>query len=277
MPRISQMPPPSIQLSGLELIPALQGGGADSNVGLPLLCSGPPYGGNVLALRLPMAADMISTSDGDPGAGKVRWNHVTPESATEIYVSDDDGDSGDLEAVLAALDAGGYLYLQGGLDSEARNNWQRWQVTSVTPESGYSTLAVSLQSSGGTFADEDVLELTVQQPLPSPGIDRNVVTTATSSSGTTALDASLGDYFKVALTENTTIALINVPNACTLHLQLIQHASAGPYTVNFPGTWDWGDGNDPPDMVTGAGKSLDVIVTTNDAGASAIATARARA
>ena len=275
MPNISDLPPPG-QLTGLELLPALQGGGADGNVGLPLLVQNPAFGGNVLALRVPAAADMSATTAGDPGAGGIRWNNADPHLATELYISDEDGDGGDLATQLATLAAGGFIYVQGRADSEARDNLQRWQVTGVNAGAGYTTLEVSIQASGGVFADGDLLELTVQQPRPSPGVDRNVVTIVTSSGGTTELDASLGDYFKSALTENATIAMTNAPAACTLHLQLTQHASAGPYTVTFPSSWDWGEGNSAPAMPAGAGKSLDVIVTTNDYGASAIATARAR-
>ena len=49
MPRLSQLPPPASPLSGLELTPLLQGGGADGNVGLPILAYGNLPRGNVLA------------------------------------------------------------------------------------------------------------------------------------------------------------------------------------------------------------------------------------
>lgn len=264
MPRISQMPPPAVPLSGLELLPALQGGGADANVGLPLLTSGPPYGGAVLALRLPMEADMAATSEADPGAGMVRWNHATPGSATELYISDADGDAGDLAAVFAALSAGGYVYLQGAADTDARANWQRWQVTSISVESGYTKLEVALQLSGGTFADEDPLELTVQQPVPSPGVDRNVVTAVSSSGGVTTLDASLGDYFTTTLNENTTIALINVPQACTISLRIQQGAGTA-YTVTFPASFLKRGGGDFVIPAT-LGARHRLIATTDDFG-----------
>jgi hypothetical protein len=167
MPRISQMPPPELPLSGLELLPAIQGGGVDANIGLPLLTIGPPFGGDVLALRVPVTADMTSTVEGDPGAGGVRWNHSTPALATELYVSNVDGDAGDLIAVFAGLRVGGVLYLQGSVDSESRDNWQRWQVTNIGAESGYVKLAVALKLSGGSFEDGDQLELTIQQPIRS--------------------------------------------------------------------------------------------------------------
>lgn len=274
MPKLSDMPPPGT-LTGLELIPMLQGGGVDGNVGVPLLVYNPAFGGSVLALRVPMVADLSATIEADPGAAGVRWNNADPDSAGELYINDADGDSGDLAAVFASLTVGGFIYLQGATNSAARDNLQRWQVTSKSDESGYTKLGVSLQASSGAFSDDDALELIIQQPAPSPGVDRNVVTTVSSSSGTTTCDASLGDYFKTTLGENTTLALSNVPAACTLHIQATQGASA--YTLGFPAGWNWGAGNSAPTMPEGPGAILDLIVTTNDSGATGIVSARVRA
>lgn len=274
MARISEMPAPG-PLTGLELIPALQGGGSDGNVGLPLLVNNPAFGGAVLALRVPMVADLSATTEADPGAAGVRWNNADPHAATELYINDADGDSGGLAALFATLVAGGYVYLQGAADSDARDNLQRWQVTSVSAETGYTKLAVTLQANGGTFADDDALELIIQQPIPSPGVDRNIVTAVTSSSGTTTVNAALGDYFKSTLSEDTAIAVTNVPPACTLHLALTQDTTAR--EVTWPGSWNWGKGVTAPTMPADAGAVLDVMVTSNDAGAEFIATARERA
>src|SRR5690606_37439449 len=187
MPKISDMPAPGT-LTGLELILILQGGGADGNAGLPLLVHNSAFGGNVLALRVPLVADLSATADANPGAAGVRWNNADPHLATELYVNDADGDAGDLAALFATLAAGGFVYLQGGIDSAARDNLQRWQVTSVSAETGYTKLGVSLQASGGTFSDTDALELTIQQPALTTGVDRNVVTVISSIAGVTTFD-----------------------------------------------------------------------------------------
>lgn len=277
MPKISEMQKPVLPLSGLEMIPALQGGGIDANVGVPILAYGGLPNGNVLALRAPMTADLSATTDADPGAGNVRWNNADPDLATVLYVNDADTDAGNLTSVWSALTVGGFVYVQASDDSDRRGVWQKWQVASITDATGYAKIGVSLQGSNGAFVDDEPVEFTAQQPSSPPGIDRNVITTVSSSSGTTTCDASLGDYFKTALTENTTLALSNVPAACTLHIQITQHASTGPYTAAFPSGWDWGQGNSAPTMPTGAGKIMDVIVTTNDSGATGVATARNRA
>lgn len=273
MSRISQMPPPDA-LTGLELVPMLQGGGLDGsgNRAAPILAYGSVPRGQVLALRRPMAADLGSTSDGDPGAGGVRWGDVDPDAAGELYVSHADVDSGALASELAALQTGGFVYVQGSADSDARSTWQKWQVTSVAPQSGYTRIGVALQASSGGFADADPVELTLQQPTPSPGTDRNVVTAVASAGGATTLDASLGDYFTTALSEDTAIAVTNVPAGCTLALSITQDAVAR--EVAWPAAWNWG--GPAPVMPAGAGAVLDVIITTFDAGGTFIASSRVR-
>lgn len=265
MPRISEMPRPG-PLTGLELVPAIQGGGHDANRGVPLLLTGAPFGGAVLALRVPMVADLGSIADGDPGAGRVRWNDTEPSQATVLYVSDEDGEAGDLATPLAALAVGGYVYLQGGADSEARNNLQKWQVLSIDSAPGYTKVGVAPQASAGAFADLDDLELTFQQPLPAPGLDRRVVTSVASIDGTTALDVSLGDYFTTELTEDTTLVMLNVPQACTVSLRITQDAVTAREVV-FPLSFLARDGSNLSVPET-LGARHRLIATTDDYGAS---------
>lgn len=265
MPRLSEMPAPDFPLTGLELVPVLQGAGLPGNRGIPLLAHNPAFGGALLALRVPMAADLSATADADPGAGNVRWNNADPHAATELYVSDADADAGDLATLIASLAVGGFVYVQGG-PPEERENLQRWQVTSTSAESGYTRIGVALQASAGAFTDDDVLELTVQQPAPSPGVDRNVLTTPSSSGGTLTLDASQGDYFRTMLTEAVaTLVVTNVPTACTLALWVEQVTAQ--YGVAWPAAFDWGDGNTAPDVSDlGDGDELFVVISTFDAG-----------
>ncbi|MGH8075617.1 MAG: hypothetical protein ACREO4_16325 [Lysobacter sp.] len=262
MPRLSEMPAPGA-LTGLELLPALQGGGVDGNVGLPLLLSNPAFGGNVLALRVPMAADMSGATEADPGAAGVRWNNADPELATEIYISDADGNAGDLAAFFASLAVGGFIYVQGSADSAARDNLQRWQVTAVDAEAGYTKLAVALQASAGVFDDDDALELTIQQPAPTPGVDRNVVTALSSASGLVTVDCSLGDFFTLTPTEVITgWSFTNVPTGCCLSILATQGGT--PYAIAVPAaTWP---GGTVGAFSTAAGKVDELSLLTMDAG-----------
>lgn len=266
MSKLSEMSPPTLPLTGLEMTPALQGGGVDGNVGLPLLAYGQLPRGNVLLLRAPMLADMSATAEADPGAGKLRWNNADPDDATEIYIDDLDDDAGDLSGLWAALDVGGFVYVQGAADSDARDNWQKWQVTAISDESGYGKLVVTLQGSNGVFTDTAALELTLQQPTPSPGVDRNVVTTVNSASGTTTLDLSLGDYFKTTLTEDTTIVVTNVPAAGSFSLRILQDATEA-FTVAFPASF-LKRGGGAFAVSTDLGARDRIIFTTDDTGAS---------
>jgi hypothetical protein len=266
MPKISEMTPPG-PLSGLELAPLLQGGGTDGNVGVPILAFGNLPRGDVLVLRAPMVADMSATADADPGAGNLRWNNADPDLATVLFVDDADSAAADLATVLATLQVGGFAYVQratDALDDDARDTWQKWQVTSNTDAAGYTKLGVTLQDSSGAFADDDVLEVTFQQPTPSPGVDRNVVTAAIPSAGVVPIDCSLGDYFTLAPTANVTgWSITNVPPACSILVRFTQDAT--PRTVAWPASFRWAGGTDGV-VSTGSGVVDLLALTTFDAG-----------
>lgn len=229
MPNISEMANP-VALTGLELVPGLQG---DDDVGVPLLALGDALPrGAVLLLRKPFLADTASTTAGDPGAGNVRWNHATQASATEIYIDDADAAAGDVSGVWATLQVGGFLYLQGVVGA-ARAKYQKWGVSAKVDEAGYGKLTVTLVSSAGSFADDEAVEMTLQQPTPSAGVDRDVVTALTSSAGLVTVDCSLGDYFTLTPTEVVTgWAFTNVPVGCTISIVLTQGAT--PYAAAMP-------------------------------------------
>lgn len=238
MPKISEMQKPVLPLSGLEMLPALQGGGVDANVGVPMFAYGGLPNGSVLALRAPMAADLSATADADPGAGNVRWNNASPDLATVLYVNDVDTDAGSLTSVWSALAVGGFVYVQASGDSDRRDTWQKWQVTSVTDATGYAKIGVSLQDSNGTFVDDEPVEFSAQLPTPSPGVDRNVVTVLSSSSGVVTVDCSLGDYFSLTPTEAVTgWVFTNVPQGAAIIIVLTQGVT--PYAVAMPSGLKW--------------------------------------
>lgn len=180
MTKISELPKLPAAISGLERIPALQDGATG---GLPLFAMRAVPQGVVVALMLPMTADLSATSDADPGAGKVRWNHATQASATILYVDDVDGSAGDIASLLASLTAGGYLYLQGaGL--EHREKWQKWQVAALTDASGYTKVAVTLVDSGDAFEADDPILVSLQQPNPTAALTRDPNVQSVTSAGT---------------------------------------------------------------------------------------------
>lgn len=181
MTKISELPKAAAALTGMERVPGLQG---DTTVGLPLFAMrGTIPRGEVLALMQPMAADLSATSDADPGAGKVRWNNGTQASATVLYVDDVDGAAGDVAAALAAVNAGGFLYLQGA-DVAHRAKWQKWQVDLVADATGYTKVNVTLLASGDAFEADDPLLLSIQQPDPAAALTREPNIQAVTSAGT---------------------------------------------------------------------------------------------
>jgi len=261
MPKISEMAAPAA-LTGLELIPGLQG---SDNTGMPLLALGALPRGTVLQLRKPFAADLSATADADPGAGKLRWNNAAPASATILYIDNAATDTTDISAAWAALQVGGFLYVQGSADGTHRGNWQKWQVTSITAATGYAKLGVSLQASAGAFADTDAVELTLQQPTPSPGVDRNTVNAVSVSSGVATVDCSLGDYFTLSPTANLTgWTFANVPPACSMMIDITQYST--PVTVAWPASFKWAGGSVGAVSTAAGAKDL-LAITTFDGGA----------
>lgn len=236
---ISTIPKPAAALTGLERVPALQGA---ANAGLPLFALGGLPRGPVLALARPFLADTAATADADPGAGNLRWNHATQASATIIYLADDDSDADDIAGVLATLTSGGYLYLQQPGTAGA-GVWQKWQVFEVTDATGYTKLGVVFQASEGTFADNAEILVSVQQPNPAAGVDRNNVSALATSGGVT-VDCELGDYFTLDLTGNVTgWTFLNLPaagKALSLAVRIGQDATAR--TVAWPASFIWANG-----------------------------------
>lgn len=270
MAKLSEMPAPTLPLSGLELVPALEGGGIDGNVAIPLLAYGQLPRGAVLKLRVPMLADLSGTADADPGAGKMRWNNAAPASATQIFIDDVDGDSADISAALAALGVGGFVYVQASGATDRRDAWQKWQVGAVTDAVGYTKVSVSLQASAGAFVADEAVELTLQQPTPSPGVDRNVVSVLSISSGVVTVDCALGDYFTLALTANVTgWVFTNVLPGCSLLIRITQDSTAR--TVAWPASFDWA-GAVASTVSTSSGARDLLAISTFNAGADWCAT-----
>lgn len=265
MAKIFEYPPTGVPVNPLVLLPVQEGGGSDGSCAIPLFAVRNVPSGQVLALRRPMLADLSATTDADPGAGKLRWNHATPGSASVLYIDDvDDADTpADLSAVLAALDVGGFVYVQGKADAD-RDNQQQWQVTSVADASGYTKVGVTLQFSNGTFADGDEIEVSVQKATPSPGVDRNVVSALSISSGVVTVDCSLGDYFTLALTANVTgWTFTNMPPGCSIMIEITQDST--PRTVAWASAMKWAGGSAGA-VSTGSGAKDVLALTTFNGG-----------
>lgn len=157
MPELTTMPRAAV-ITGGELIPGLQ---VDGAVGLLAAQIAQAPRGAMLFARAAYTADLTTTVNTDPGAGHLRWNHASPDSAIEVYLSDVDGDAADHSGLWASLGTGARLYVQrvsaGGVVAQ-----QVWLVTAVDEELGYVRLGVSLLAAHGTFEDEDAVQVSLQ-------------------------------------------------------------------------------------------------------------------
>ncbi len=261
MPRISEMPAPGA-LTGLELLPILQG---SEDASLPLFAQASIPRGAVLQLRRPFLADLSATADADPGAGNLRWNNANPLLATFLYIDDAATDAADISLAWTNLQVGGFAYVQKAGDTADRANWQKWQITSIVDAAGYAKLGVNLQASAGTFADDDMLELSLQQPTPAPGVDRSAVTVLSIVSGVVTVDCSLGDYFTLALNANVTSwVFTNVPAGASIMVEITQDST--PRTVAWVSALKWSGGT-PAVSTTSGAKDMLALTTFNAGGA----------
>ena len=100
-----------------------------------------------------------TTSDADPGAGKIAWNHATIASATVLYVDDADDAGADITSFVQSWDnvtnaeAKGYVQVT---KEGTTSTYAVFKVNgSVTDASGYTKVPVAHVVSNGSFSDDD--------------------------------------------------------------------------------------------------------------------------
>ena len=269
MTAVTELPPPAGLLSGIERVPGMRGTAA---AGIPLFAAvgGIPRG-EVVLLGRPFRADTSTTADNDPGVGRVRWN-APQGSATVLYLDNADSNNVNVSYIVADLLAGGYVWMQASGKTRAAV-FQKWKVTSVVLAGGYFRLGVALEASNGSFMNDELLHLSLQQPepeieAPEPIPSRNVVTEVAPVSNVLTLDASLGDYFKATLTANCTLSVINALQACTLSLDLTQGSPAR--TLLWPAGFKW-QGGITKAISTATGAVDKLVISTTDSGATWLA------
>jgi hypothetical protein len=112
-------------------------------------------------------ADTSSTTDSDPGTGLIRWNNATQTSATELYVDDLDKGSHDHSSFYSNLGTGDRIRIQAESDAE---QFQLFEITGVTDQTGYFRFDVSFETSEGVdFSNLDDLIL-IFSHAGSPGV-----------------------------------------------------------------------------------------------------------
>ena len=145
-----------------------------------------------------------STTDGDPGAGVLRFNHATYASVTEIYIDDADSNGGATQADTATWGAStstikGYLHI---VDINDSSTYARFKITAaVDDETGYNKITVVHLASNNTFSADD--ELSVH--FTSVGLKGD-----TGPTGSTGATGATGDV-SLAGTETLTNKTLTAP------------------------------------------------------------------
>ena len=189
--------------------------------------------GGGVSVAIQFVAELANTTDSDPGAGLLKWNHATQASATQIFLDDLTFDGVNLEALWASLVEGGFLYLQHAADPDT---WQIWVIDTVVDATGYAKLAVSLAANGGSFSDGDGVLVTIQNggvgfapltgadfsgPISAPVVEDSKgdlraepLSALSIASGAVNINCALGNYFTLLLTANvTSVTFTNLPAA----------------------------------------------------------------
>jgi hypothetical protein len=100
-----------------------------------------------------------STSDADPGGGKIAFNHGTVSSVSILYVDDADDASVDISGWVQSWDdvsnstARGYVKIE---KEGTPSTYALFKVSgAVTDASGYTKVPVTHVASNGSFSNED--------------------------------------------------------------------------------------------------------------------------
>jgi len=103
-----------------------------------------------------------STTDGDPGAGILRFNNATYAQVTEIYIDDADFNGGATQADTetwgsSASTIKGFLHI---VDINDSTTYARFKITAaVDDETGYNKITVVHLASNNTFSADDELSV----------------------------------------------------------------------------------------------------------------------
>jgi hypothetical protein len=144
------------------------------------------------------------TSDADPGAGEIAFNHATYASATRIYIDDADANGVTTQADTETWGAStstikGSLHI---VDINDSTTYARFKITAaVTDASGYNTITVVHLASNNTFSAADELSVTFIRAG-----DKGT----TGSTGSTGATGATGDV-SLAGTETLTNKTLTSP------------------------------------------------------------------
>jgi hypothetical protein len=161
-------------------------------------------------------ADTNSQAASNPGSGNLRWNNVTLTSATQLYISGTDDNGIDQAPVFNTLSVGSVFYVQ---DLSLSSTFQRWTITSITNNTGWYTLGVTLISSNNfsTIPNNHRLLVALSAPLSS---------VTSFSAGTTGFSPSTSTVGAITLSGTLNAANGGTGNATYAVGDLLQATGA---------------------------------------------------
>lgn len=139
-----------------------------------------------------------TTTDADPGSGKLRFNNSDPASATAVYIDNNEIGGTDVSAWLDTFDDGGNSTKRGTLmvySSASPSIFYIYNVSgSVTDGTGYRKLTIAKVSGLGTFTDATAYTLVFIPNFAPEALtktdDANVTLTLGGSASTALVNAS---------------------------------------------------------------------------------------
>jgi len=134
-----------------------------------------------------------STSDADPGAGKLALNNGTVASVTEMYFDDVDDNSAAIATFVQSFDDVSNSTARGIIHIEKEGTpatFALFKVTgAVTDASGYSKVPVTHLASNGTFSNSDGIRVDFSYS----GSDGTTVTTGIASGNLPVFTSGVAD------------------------------------------------------------------------------------
>jgi hypothetical protein len=174
--------------------------------------------------------DLASQADSDPGAGKLRFNHATPASATKIFLDDETSDGVDLSTTLLDLGSSGYIRIQS-VDDVGEWLYAKW--TAIVDDTGYFDIAITVLASKGTLDDTDAVLVTFDAKGLGGG----------STTGRHAIFISASAISPSFLVGCSALQIINIasgqPDVATLNFDPTTQEHAQ-FSMVMPKSWDEG-------------------------------------
>jgi hypothetical protein len=181
--------------------------------------------GNVLGFGTRFVFD-AGTAAADPGAGLLRFNNAASASATAIHIDNLNSAGGDISGWLTLIGVNrGQLHLRNASGSK----WRVYNITSVTANGGWATIAVSFGSgSGAEFTAAESLIVSLAPAGPPGTVSAAGDGTISAPGFAFASEAGLGMRRKGAA-----LAAITASGADLLELRIasLAEAQAGTNTL----------------------------------------------